>query len=387
MRDSGLMDVNLDAFTRNYAQLCAMAPGVRLAPVLKADAYGLGMMETGRALGAMADDFFVAWPGEGAALRSVLPKARIFILHGCHPGQEGICAQHNLVPVHNTLEQARRWAAICPDRPCALHVDTGMSRLGLEQAELEREHAMLAGLKLELVMSHLACADDPQSPHNAHQRERFLAATKLFPGVPRSLSASGGLFLGPDYHFEMVRPGIALSGHSPGHHPQSAALETAVRVEVPVLCVHDVAPGTGVGYGLSWSAQRPTRLATVGIGYADGFLRALSPGGGKAGASLWLGKQRLPVVGKVSMDSIIVDATALPEGALAPGQMLTLVGPQQSADELAALAGTIGYEVLLALGTHLRRRYWQAGALMGETPSAAQTLAAVRQDVGATHSA
>lgn len=345
--------VDREALARNYTALDAMTGSAECAAVVKADGYGLGAAAIAPALlAAGAKTFFVAHLQEGIQLREVLPQARIFVLHGFMAGCADVVHAHHLIPVLNDLEQVKEWAEFGAARggplECAVQVDSGMSRFGLSAADVAVEGAF-EGVQPCLVMSHLACADTPDNPANELQRRNFIAMAAHFPGVPRSLAASSGIFLGPDYHFELVRPGAALYGVAPNDHV--SALGHVVRLEARVVQVRTVPPGAGVGYGLTWRADKPTRLATLGIGYADGFFRS------QAGqAAVWCGDLRLPLVGRVSMDSVSVDITDAPE-SLKPGDVLTVLGPNQGVDVLAQSGGTIGYEILTSLGARFYRHY------------------------------
>ncbi len=356
-----ILEIDLAAIAANYRLLVARAAGAEVAPAVKADAYGLGAARVAPVLAAAgARTFCVAQLDEALALRPLLPDARLQVLNGCLPGEERDFVAAGLVPVLNSLEQVRLWqaAARAAGRrlPAVLHVDTGISRLGLppeELALLRQDGAALADLQLETVMSHLACSDELAHPLNAQQRERFLAASRLFPGVPRSLAASAGIFLGGDYLFDQVRPGYALYGGNPtvGVNP----MRPVVTLRARILQVRRVDSPTTVGYGASHRVGGPTRLATLGLGYADGFFRALSNRG-----RLYLDGVPLPIVGRVSMDLTVVDVSALPEAKALPGTLLDVLGPAQDIDALAADAGTIGYELLTQLGRRYQRHY--AGA-------------------------
>lgn len=351
---NGCLKIDLTALQENYDKLTHFSENAECAPVLKANAYGLGLETIARTLSEKgASNFFVALPEEGEQLRKILPFSRIFILHGFTHGSAEWFVKRNLIPVINTLAQAFEWLQYCrlakKGHPAALQLDTGMSRFGL--AEKDLSHGWLKELPLCLVMSHLACADEPEHPANREQLAKFTNMTERFPGVPRSLSASSGLFLGDEFLFDMVRPGAALYGIAPrkgGLNP----LSQVVSLTVPVWQIREVEAGAFVGYGYSGHVLHKTRLATVGIGYADGFLRAL---GGRG--VLWFKGKALPIVGRVSMDSVSVDITALGENALKEGDYLTVLGPEQSVDDLAEKAGTIGYEILTALGSRYSRYY------------------------------
>ena len=351
-----LLSIDLDALAANYAALRLAATGAEVAPVVKADGYGLGAGEVARRLHADgARRFFVARAAEGEALREALGarEAVIYVLDGCPPGDAARLDAAALIPVLNSLDQVEAWARGAPrtGRPAGLHVDTGMNRLGLcmEEAQaLAQSSDRLARLDVTLVMSHLACADDAASPMNAHQLGRFQATRALFPQARASLANSAGVHLGPDYAFDMVRPGIGLYGAGPGGlggSPQAVA-----TFEAPVLQLRTVRPGESVGYGAAFTALSTMRTATVGAGYADGVLRAL--GGG--GYGVWHG-HRLPLLGRVSMDLIVLDVTDAPGVRL--GDPVQLLGPHVLLDETAALAGTIPYEVLVRLGARTPRTY------------------------------
>lgn len=330
--------IDIAAVTANWRALAARAPGARCAAVVKADAYGLGAARVAPALyAAGARDFFVALAAEGRALRPHLPEdARINVLSGHMPGED----LTGLVPVLNSPEQFFRDRALRPGRPFAIQLDSGMNRLGMEAPEWAaiRAEALAAGP--DFIMSHLACADEPEHPANPAQLAAFRDMTQGCEGVPLSLAATGGILLGPDYHFDLVRPGIGLYGGLP-----FAEARPTVRLSLRVIQTRSVAQGEMIGYGASYIADRPCRIATVDAGYADGVLRSLS---GK-GAMLYAGDIGCPIVGRVSMDLITVDVTALENVP----ETLDLICAHQPIDRLADLAGTIGYEILTAL----RQRY------------------------------
>ena len=363
--------IDLGAIAANWRALDALsAPEVETAAVVKADAYGCGAAEAGPALArAGARTFFVALPDEGVSLRQALgPDPTIYILGGYAPPspphttqspppsggrvREGVRIEpdhhlyttHSLRPILNSAAQAAAWFRDHPRAACAIQLDTGMNRLGMEAAEF----ASLGPLPpaVQLVMSHLACADEPGHPQNPAQLAEFTRLTEALPGIPRSFAATAGILLGPDYHFDMTRPGIGLYGGWP-----FSAARPVVSLHLPIIQIRDVAPGEAVGYGATWRATRPSRIATLSGGYADGLIRAL--GGGTAMG--YLAGQPLPFAGRVSMDLITLDVTGCP--AAAPGAMVELLGPHQSIDDLAAAAGTIGHEILTSLGSRYRRRY------------------------------
>jgi alanine racemase len=333
--------------------------------VVKADAYGLGAAPVARALAAAGcRHVFVAHLAEGIAVRrAVGPGPMVAVLNGFAPGAD---EDAGLVPVLNGLPDVEAHAAAAARRagrpaPAILHLDTGMARLGLDAAEQDRlaeDPGPLAGLDLRFVMTHLACADEPDHPLNAAQGRRFAAAcARLAPGVPRSLANSSGIFLGPGFGSDLARPGCALYGVNPTPGRPNPMRQVA-RLDAPILQVREVPPGTPAGYGAAWVAQRPTRIATLPVGYADGFPRALS---GRGAIGLLDGAP-VPLVGRVSMDLTTFDVTGLP--AARPGALVTLMGeaPGTTPDDLAARAGTIGYEILTSLGARYRRAYRGGGA-------------------------
>jgi alanine racemase len=346
------LEVDLGAILANWRDLCARH-GAAVAGVVKADGYGLGAAPVARALaGGGCRHFFVAQWAEGMALRAALGDGpMIAVLGGFPPGAD---AGAGLTPVLNTPQDIAAWGNLAATPAgTILHLDTGMERLGLTRAERAAlAPGALDRLGLRYVMTHLACADDPAHPLNALQAARFAEAAGAFPGIPRSFANSAGLFLGPDFASALARPGCALYGINPTPgHPNP--MRQVMRLTVPVLQVRRVAAGTPVGYGATWVAKRDSMVATIAAGYADGYLRALS----SQGTGIVAGRP-VPLVGRVSMDLITLDVTDAPD--LRPGDRVEMIGPNQTADEVAALAGTIGYEVLTSLGARYRRRYLPA---------------------------
>lgn len=347
----------MDAIAENY-RICGRFSGTRVAGVVKADAYGLGAERVSRALAATGcDTFFVARLDEGMGLRRVVPHARIFVLDGLAAGGVEPLIEHQLIPVLNSLDEIAFWSAAARARHemrnAAIHIDTGMNRLGLPvhefsvlSAEADRR---LANVNLALVMSHLACSEDPDAKMNAEQLARFRAVLAMLPPAPASLAASGGVLLGPDYAFDMVRPGLALYGGNP-QRGRPNPFRTVVRLAGRVLQVRRVDKGESVGYGATFRTERPTTLATVGLGYADGLMRAIANRGAGAVAGT-----RAPVVGRVSMDLITLDVTSIP--AVAVGDDVEFVGDTISLEEAAETAGTANYEILTGLGRRFPRRY------------------------------
>ena len=355
----GRLTIDLAALAANWRTLAQRVAG-ETAAVVKADAYGIGLEPAGRALAeAGCRTFFVALPEEGLRLRAILADAVIYVLDGLVPGSAAALAAADLRPVLGSFPEIDEWAALkAAGAPTgsALHVDTGMNRLGLtpnEAAALAGDPARLAAIAPSLLMSHLACADTPDHPSNARQLDAFRVVRALMPTVPASLANSAGIFLGRDYHFGLARPGIALYGaaFAAGARP----LRPVVTLEARVLQVRDVPAGSSVGYGATETVRKPSRIAILSVGYADGYHRHASSADGRPGASVYVDGARAPVVGRVSMDLIAVDVTAFP--LVARGDWVELFGPHVPVDEVAAPAGTIGYELLTALGRRYARRY------------------------------
>ena len=356
--------IDLKALRANYRLIAAQVSPARAAAVVKADAYGLGADRVAPALAAEGcRDFFVAHLCEAVALRPLLPQeARLYILNGVYPGAEQACLEAGAIPVLNSPEQVRAWVALgkAIGRPldAAVQVDSGMSRLGLASEDLD---ALLAemdfrrDLNVVLVMSHLACADEPEHPANEQQLARFEALANRLPPAPRSLANSGGSFLSlPAFRQDIARPGVSLYGVAP-HPGRPSAIRPVVRLDARIVQVRSIPAGQGVGYGLTYVPEQPARIATIGVGYADGWLRHLSNRG-----AAWFNGVRLPIAGRVSMDSICLDVTALPEGALKAGDVVELIGPNQTLESVAADAETIPYEILTSLGHRYAREWIEA---------------------------
>ncbi|MDE0044982.1 MAG: alanine racemase [bacterium] len=354
--------IDLEALTRNWQALARMVRPAECAGVVKADAYGLGAVQVARSLAqAGCRRFFVANPDGAAALRSVLDEtARVYVLNGLI-AETGDLAARNMVPVLNDLGQITRWAdeARRLERRlgAVVHIDTGMSRLGLPPAETARLAAspeLLAPLDLHFMMSHLSCASEPEEAENHRQLELFRHAMRSFPGVRASLANSSGIFLGDAWHHDLVRPGYAVYGGNPtpsGTNP----MEAVIRLKARIIQVREVPAGTRVGYGGTYTTERATRLATVPVGYADGYPRAL---GNLAHA--FIGDHTVPVVGHVSMDLMTLDIGGLPEAKAHVGTWVDLIRGRAMLDDLAGRAGTIGYELLTSLGARYARQ-WLGG--------------------------
>lgn len=360
-----ILRIDLDAIIDNYRLIQQRAAPAEVAAVVKADAYGLGAARVAAALrDAGCRRFFVAHLVEAARLRpAVSDGIEIGVLNGLQPGAETACAELGAVPVLNALDQIERWAALARASgarlPCMIQFDTGMSRLGLSPGEVRAlidRPERLDGLDIRLIMSHLACADEPERASNQHQAQTFDAFCVRFPGIPRSLDNSGGALLPRAHHYDVVRAGIALYGGAPQTGPNP--MRPVVTLDARVIQLRTVEPGTAVGYGLTHRFDRPARLATLSVGYADGWPRSL----GNRGAAYVAG-HRAPIVGRISMDSLTIDVSDIPEELLLPGSLIELIGPHQSIDDVARDAGTISYEILTQLGHRYARSYLPSPSL------------------------
>jgi alanine racemase len=357
--EAARLTVRLSAVAANFKIAQRLAGTASAAAVVKADAYGTGLAPVVPALvQSGCDTFFVARLEEGLALRPLAPEARIFVLDGAQPDAVPALISHRLTPVLNSITEIAGWSAASratqSHLDAAIHIDTGMSRLGLPGAELAAlaaEHARrLEGIRLVLVMSHLACSDDGDAKMNRVQLDRFKIALAMLPPAPASLAASGGILLGRDYLFDMVRPGIGLYGGNP--QPAKAnPFQAVVRLTARILQLRRAGKGETVGYGATFQTRRPSLLATVGVGYADGLMRAVSNRGAAA-----VGGVRVPVVGRVSMDLVTLDVTDVP-GALRAGMEVEFFGDTILLDEAAQAANTIQYEILTSLSHRATRVY------------------------------
>ncbi|MGN5373723.1 alanine racemase [Sphingomonas hankookensis] len=365
-----LLTIDLNALVANYRRIAATVAPARAAGVVKADGYGLGAAIVADALyGAGCRDFFVALTGEASALRPTLPvDARLFVLNGLAPGDEASMIAAAAIPVLNAPADIARWRAAAQMAgrrlPAAVQVDSGMSRLGLapdDVAAITADPASLDGIEVVLVMSHLACGDDPGAAANIAQRARFGELAAMLPDAPRSLANSGGSFLGAGFHGDLVRPGIALYGGAP-QTTGTAVMDPVVSIDARIVQVRTVPAGTGVGYGLTSVAPHDRRIATLSYGYADGWPRMLSNRGAAYVAGICA-----PIAGRVSMDSICIDVTGVAADVLARTSHAELIGPHQTIDQVAADAGTIAYEIL----TGLRHRHARRIVAVAEREDAA----------------
>jgi alanine racemase len=360
-----ILTVDLDAIRENWKRLAAKAAPAECGAAVKGNAYGLGVDQVAAALWAAGcRTFFVARPMEGGELRSLLPReAVIYVLDGLFPGQAEFYAREDLRPALITLDEAREWASFGTqygrNLPCAIHVDTGINRLGFSSAAFEAllgDNEVMARLNLTLLMSHLACADEPQHPLNGRQMVAFAGLRKRLPGIKASLANSSGIFLGADYIHDLVRPGIALYGGNPVATQANPMLPVA-HLEGTVLQLREIQAGESVGYGATWRATRQTRIAVLGAGYKDGVPRSLSSRATNGPAQAFIGGRRCPVIGRVSMDMMAVDVTGVPVDLCQRGTRAELIGRNIAIDETAEWAGTISYELLTRLGQRFTRLY------------------------------
>lgn len=365
----GRLTIDLDALAANYRALAQRSAPAIAAAVVKADAYGIGLERAAPALAAAGcTRFFVALPGEGVKLRQLLPDAEIFVLSGVFDeASAAVMAEAGLVPVLNSLNQieiwARFWRARGSRRPCAIHVDTGMSRLGLtvdEALGLAARNGSDHAITPILVMSHLACADTPDHPKNRTQLESFQRIRQAFSGVDSSLANSAGIFLGPEFTFEVTRPGVALFGGVAVEGIENP-LRPVVTAEARIIQIRHVRAGETASYGATVTLDRDTVIAVAATGYADGYHRALSGSGVPlreavaAGGTGFVAGHEVPVLGRVTMDLTLFDITDVPEDAVTDGDWIELFGANIPLEKAAKAAGTIGYELLTSLG----RRYWR----------------------------
>ncbi len=362
-RAGAILTVDLGAIAANWRGLrdAGRAGGrpIDCAAVLKADAYGTGATVVGPRLAAEGcRQFFVAHLDEGIALRAVVPEHPIYVLNGLLPATEPDFVEFGLTPVLNHLGQLNAWRAAAQryNRPldAVIHIDTGMHRLGLSPEEaqlLAAERGRLRGLRLALLMSHLVVSEEPNNPINGEQLSRFRNFVRTMPGAPASLANSSGIFLGPDYHFDLLRPGAALYGINPTPGRPNPML-TTVTLRARVLQVRRIDALQTVGYGAAWRSARPSRVATIALGYADGYFRTLINR-----THVHLAGHKVAVIGRISMDLVTIDVTDVPEADSQPGALVEVLGPHLTADDLAEHARTNAYEVMTALGRRYARLY------------------------------
>ncbi|MEO6014540.1 MAG: alanine racemase [Devosia sp.] len=357
------LTVDLGAIIRNWQALDKVSNGAITGAAVKADAYGVGIVAASKALySAGARFFFVATPDEGLAVRAALPDSYIFVLNGLFPGAAPLYVGERLMPVLNSLPMLEEWLVACLGRnealPAALHFDTGMNRLGfrLSETSIVRRMCDEVGYAPQMIMSHLACADQPQHEKNRTQLALFTSVIAQFPGIPASLANSAATMTSRDMHFQLVRPGIALYGGR-AVNGRKNPMVPAVLLEAPILQIREAKTGESVGYGASYTLARDSRIAVLALGYADGFIRSGGSTNQHGGGRAFVRGQLVPIIGRVSMDLIAVDLTDLGNDSPIPGEMVEILGPHVSVDDQADPAGTIGYEFLTSLKGRYTRNY------------------------------
>ena len=359
----GVLTVDLDAIIANWRKLEKTAVPAECSAVIKADAYGCGAEQVSRALSkAGCRTFFVATIEEARKVRAAVPEPTIYVLGGYFQNTGEHYAKINCRPVIGDLNELAEWDVFCRrtgwNGGAAIHIDTGMNRLGLTlseaQAIIPRINAGDHGITL--VMSHLVAAEQLNNPINARQLAAFRSIASEFSGVPAALANSSGIFLGAPFQFDLVRPGAALYGVNPTPEADNP-MQQVVDLKARIVQIRSIDRGETVGYGGTWTARRPTKLAIIAVGYADGYFRAASSNDGTRGAEVIVAGKRCPVAGRISMDLIAIDITDLPPNAARRGHMVTLLGEGITVDELAHHFGTIGYEVLTSLGRRYARVY------------------------------
>jgi alanine racemase len=359
----GILSIDLGAVEANWRKLSSMTVPVECAAVVKGDAYGCGIGPITRKLvKAGCRTFFVADVGEGRRVREIAPDATVYVLNGLMPGSAQSFAEYHLRPIINSTTELAEWDAFVATKNwrggAALHVDTGMNRLGVtvDEAVAIAPRIQSSSHGFTLLMTHLACAEMPDHPMNDRQIRTFREIRIMYRGVPSSLANSSGIFLGGTVYCDLVRPGVALYGANPTPGRPNP-MRPVVELKGRIIQVRTINKGDSVGYGASFTAARPSRIAIIAVGYADGFLRSAGASKGKAAGEVIIDGKRCPITGRVSMDLFAVDVTDLPGGKPRRGDFATLIGESLSVDDLAATMGTIGYEVLTNLGDRYHRIY------------------------------
>jgi alanine racemase len=359
-RAGAILRIDLRALRSNYRLLSGKLGRAHCGAAVKADAYGLGVVRVSQVLVEEGcRHLFVAHLEEAIALRPhVAESVAIYVMHGSPVGCEAEFLEHNCIPVLNSIDQIDAWRKLAHQEqkalPAIIQFDTGMARMGLgdkDATTLLADPDFLSGIDLRYVMSHLACAENQQHPMNQQQLANFQRVLSKISGCRGSLANSSGVFLGPDFHFDLVRPGAALYGVAPVAGLPNP-MQAVVHLQGCIIQTREIAAGTGVGYSLTWRSERVSRIATVAVGYADGWLRSLSNRGVVHIAGI-----AVPMVGNVSMDTITLDVSEVPLELLQPGSLVDLISAENTVDDVAAHAGTIGYEVLTSLGLRYRRYY------------------------------
>ncbi|MBK1889886.1 alanine racemase [Undibacterium sp. 14-3-2] len=359
-KSGAVLRIDLQAVRGNYRLLRSKLGTAHCGAAVKADAYGLGAIPVAQVLfDEGCRHFFVAHLEEAISLRPHLPEtAEIIVMHGSPVGYEAEFLAHRCMPVLNSLEQIQAWRNLAAAKqtalPAIIQFDTGMARMGLSAAEVAEWRAdpdFIRGIDVRYVMSHLACAEDQSNPMNRQQLQRFQQIRQLLPSAGGSLANSSGIFLGPDFHFDLARPGAALYGIAPVAGQENPLFPVAY-LQGRIIQTREISAGTTVGYGATWQANETTRIATVAVGYADGWMRSLS----NRGIAQIAGRD-VPMVGKVSMDTITLDVTHIASEHLQPGELVDLISATNTVDAVAGKASTIAYEILTSLGARYQREY------------------------------
>ena len=365
----GLLHIDLAALKANYRQLARAVQPADCGACIKSNAYGLGVRPVAKALwSAGCRTFFVALPAEGIELRAILPDAVVYVLDGLFPRLAPLYLAHGLRPALSSLDEVKEWAEFSLTQKvkakAGLHLDTGLNRLGLSPGEVRHlagRRELLDAFEIALIISHLACADEPAHELNARQRHAFDLMRASLPEAPASLSNTPGALIGQDFAYDLVRPGIGIYGGNP-FAQRSNPMRPVVHLYAAILQVRDVKTGESVGYGATWTANRDSRIAIVAAGYGDGLPRALSSPAGGGPAHAYLGGQFAPIVGRVSMDLLAIDVTDVPPTFARRGARAELIGDHVTVDDMARWAGTIPYEILTSLGSRYSRLYSGADA-------------------------
>lgn len=350
-----LLCVNLKAIANNYLKIKAIVGGVNVAAVVKADSYGIGATEIAKTLQEVGcNDFAVVHVDEGVALRAILPQANIYLFLGFILGTEDLIKEHNLTPILNSKDQLLKWREVARDHPAIIQFDTGMKRNGFDEYETEfliNNQELLEGMNIKYYMSHLTASEDSSSPSNEAQKNYFDDITSKLPDKPKTFANSGGVFLGQDYHYQMVRPGIALYGGNPSQKFSENPMENVIFLYAKILEIH-IHKNGAVGYNGTHSLVRNTRIATIAIGYADGYLRHFSNK-----SYVMIAGYKANILGRVSMDFITVDVTDIPEELAHVGGYAEIIGNHITIDDLANMSGTVSYEVITNLGNRFKKLY------------------------------
>lgn len=359
-RAGAILTIDLGAVRSNYRFLRSKLVSAQCGAAVKADSYGLGAARISEALFEEGcRHFFVAHLEEAIALRPHLPEAAsIYVMHGSPVGYEAEFLEHGCIPVLNSCQQILAWRDLVQEKqqelPAIIQLDTGMSRMGMSPTEVQAwlaDPGFIDGIQVQYLMSHLACAENQQSPVNQQQLQSFQALRRQLPQSRATLANSSGIFLGPDFHFDLVRPGAALYGLTPVAGEDNP-LQPVAHLQGKIIQTREIAAGTGVGYSLTYRSTQVRRIATVAVGYADGWLRSLSNRG-----TVFIGDTPVPMVGNVSMDTVTLDVSDVALELLYPGALVDLISAKNTADQVAERAGTIGYEILTSLGLRYQRHY------------------------------